>query len=109
MAALPMTVEVWDRLPSEVQALILGLQAEVERLQAKVKALHAQAQDLRAQLNQNSTNSSRPPSTDLPTLKRAPPRSPSGRRPGGQPGHEPQQRPFLPTAHTQGLRPTKCR
>ena len=109
MTAPPLPSEVWDRVPREAQALILGLQAEVERLQAAVKILQGQVQDLRAQLNQNSTNSSRPPSTDPPTVKRVPPRPPSGRRRGGQPGHPRQQRPLLAPDHTVTLKPTHCR
>ena len=57
----PLSAEVWDRLPPEARALISTLQAEVGRLQATVTALQVEVQDLRAQLNQNSTNSSRPP------------------------------------------------
>src|SRR5262249_43518111 len=60
-------------------------------------------------LNQNSINSSRPPSTDPPAVKRRPPRPPSGCRPGGQPGHERRQRPLLPADHTEVFKPTKCR
>jgi transposase len=105
----PLTPEVWDRLPGEARAVILALQAEVERLQATVKTLQDQVQDLRGQLNQNSTNSSRPPSTDPPHGKRSPPRPVSGRERGGQPGHQRQQRPLLPPDHTFVIKPTHCR
>jgi hypothetical protein len=59
--------------------------------------------------NQNLTNSSRPPSGDPPTVKRRPPRPPSGRPPGGQPGHQRQELPFLPPDHTIALWPKECR
>src|SRR5262249_48833169 len=49
------------------------------------------------------------PSTDLPSVKRAPPRSPSGRRRGGQLGHPRPQRLLLPPDHTLTLKPTHCR
>src|SRR5262249_26657224 len=46
-------------------------------------------------------------STDPPTVKRPPPRPPSGRRRGGQPGRPRQRRPLLPPDST--LKPTHCR
>jgi transposase len=101
-AGPPLPADLWDSLPPEARALILALRAEVAQLRAKV-------QELQDRLNQNSTNSSRPPSTDPPAVKRRPPRPPSGRRPGGQPGHERQQRPLLPPDHTEVLKPTQCR
>ncbi len=108
-ARLPLPASVWDRLPPEARALIEALRAEVGELQDQVRVLRQQVQELQGQLSQNSTNSSRPPSTDPPQVKRRPPRSPSGRRPGGQPGHPRQQRPLLPADHTEVLKPARCR
>lgn len=106
---LPLPADLWDRLPPEARALILAMRTEVAELQSKVQALQEQVQELQNRLNQNSTNSSRPPSTDPPSVKRRPPRWPSGRRSGGQPGHERQQRPLLPPDRTEVLKPTRCR
>lgn len=108
-ASPPLPAALWDKLPPEAQALILALRAEAAELRAKVQALQQQVHDLQDRLNQNSTNSSRPPSTDLPSVKRRPPRPVSGRRPGGQPGHERRQRLLLPPDHTTVLKPTQCR
>src|SRR5262245_37270364 len=108
-AAPPLPADLWASLPPQARALILGLQAEAAELRAKVRELQQQVHDLQERLNQNSTNSSRPSSTDPPAVKRRPPRLPSGRRGGGQPGHERQQRPFLPPDHTEVLKPTRCR
>src|SRR5262245_16228894 len=105
----PLPADLWDSLPPEARAIILALRAEVNGLQAKVKALQQQVQDLQDRLHQDSTNSSRPPSTDPPTVKRLPPRLPSGRCPGGQPGHVRKQRPLLPPDHVEILKPTQCR
>jgi hypothetical protein len=77
----------------------------IQALRAEVQALQQQVRDLQERLNQNSTNSSRPPSTDPPAVKRRPPRPPSGRPSGGQPGHARQQRPLLPPDHTEVLKP----
>jgi len=57
-------------------------------LQARIAELEARLALLEARLNQNSQNSSRPPSSDPPTAPTRPPKPiPSGRKPGGQPGH----------------------
>lgn len=72
---------IYDQGPDAVVALITQLFDVIERLEARVTELERQVQ-------RNSRNSSQPPSAD--GLKKPPPRSqrrPSGRRPGGQPGH----------------------
>src|SRR6266508_5979726 len=74
--------EVWERIPPEAQAYI-------RVLEARVAALEATVQQVQAQLQQNARTSSRPPSSDsLEALAKRPRRAPTGRRPGGQPGHE---------------------
>lgn len=65
-----------------------ALQARLAQLEAQVVLLQSQLAKLEARLNQNSQNSSRPPSTDPPSAPQRPPKpTPSGRKPGGQPGH----------------------
>src|SRR5438477_481937 len=109
-AGPPLPTDLWDRLPPEARALILALRAELAELRAKVREQQAQLHELRERLNQNSTNSSRPPSSDPPAVKRAPPKPPSGRRSGGQPGHALHQRPLLePTRPAIALKPSACR
>ena len=67
-------------------AIIEAQAQDLAVLRAQVSALTAQVAELTARLNQNSTNSSRPPSSDPPGSR--PPKPPPGvRRPGGQPGH----------------------
>jgi transposase len=105
----PLPADLWGSLPHEARALILALRGEVAELRAKVREQQRHIAELQERLNQNSTNSSRPPSTDPPTVKRRPPRSSSGRSPGGQPGHQRQRRPLLPPDHTEVLKPSRCR
>jgi transposase len=82
---------VWGTWPPDAQAVIVALAQRVVALEAEVR-------DLQARLGQNSTNSSRPPSSDLPGTprKRPPPAPPSGRRAGGQPGHPGHFRALVP-------------
>jgi transposase len=98
--------ELWERTPPEAQAYIRALEA-------RVAALEATVQQLREQLQQASRTSSRPPSSDPPPARaQRPRREPSGRRPGGQPGHEGQTRMLVPVEDvTQVIpvKPERCR
>src|SRR6516164_184848 len=105
----PISAELWDQIPPAAQAAILAL---VHQYEQKVQALQLQVAQLTGRLNQNSTNSSRPPSSDPPHVKRRPPKTSSGRKKGGQPGHARQQRPLvLPeqVKQTIPLMPSACR
>lgn len=73
----------------EATAMLRLVWEEVVRLREENAAL-------RARLGQNSTNSSRPPSSDPPATPPRPPTPPSGRPRGGQPGHPPHQRTLVP-------------
>jgi transposase len=105
----PIPVELWDQIPPAAQAAILAL---TQRYEQRLHALQRKVDQLTERLNQNSTNSSRPPSSDPPHVKRRPPKSASGRKKGGQPGHARQQRPLVPpeqVKQTIPLMPSACR
>src|SRR6187551_1495254 len=70
-------------------ALVVEQARVIEELRARVAALEAENAELKRRLGMNSTNSSKPPSTDSPFTKPTPKslRRRSGRKPGGQPGH----------------------
>src|SRR5215211_8224099 len=103
----PIPEDLWGQIPVAAQAAILAL---VQHYEQRLQSLQGQVEDLQERLSQNSTNSSRPPSTDPPAVKRAPPKPPSGRRSGGQPGHALQRRPLLePTQPPVVLKPPACR
>jgi transposase len=87
--------DVFDALPPAVQAYIRHLEARLAALEAR--------------LGQDSSNSSKPPSSDPPHAKPAPPRPPSGKRRGGQPGHPKRSRPTLPPDSVVELRAGNCR
>jgi transposase len=68
----------------------------IAELRAELAEMRARVVELERQLKQSSQNSSRPPSTDAPHIKRPPKQGPTGRKPGGQPGHKRNQRSLLP-------------
>lgn len=73
----------------ELLALVVALQKEVETLRAENQRLQARVAELEAQVHTNSQNSSKPPSSDG-LAKPAPKslRKRTGRKPGGQDGHD---------------------
>jgi len=77
----------------------------------RILALEEEVRNLKAQLAQNSSNSSRPPSSDPPWKPRKPPEQPSGLKPGGQPGHKGKARDLVPPEKvdvTVNVPPDKC-
>jgi transposase len=76
-------------LLSAKDATIMSLTELVEQLSAQVEQTQARVAELERQLGKDSSNSSKPPSSDTPFTKPAPKRSSrtrSGRRPGKQDG-----------------------
>jgi Transposase IS66 family. len=77
-------------VPDEKDRIIAELQNQVKELTDLVTELQKTIKDLREQLNKNSGNSSKPPSTDgfkKPVNKNRSLRKKSGKKPGGQNGH----------------------
>jgi transposase len=91
--------ELWEAIPvalrPAIAAIVVGLEARIAELEAR--------------LGQNSSNSSQPPSSDGPHVKPAPPKTPSGKRRGGQPGHPKHERVILPPDAVFDHKPTRCR
>src|SRR5919199_4554512 len=73
-----------------------ALCAENAALRVANAVLQDRIRELEARLGQNSSNSSRPPSTDPPQAPPRPKAPPTGRRRGGQPGHRGTCRALLP-------------
>src|SRR6185312_3494154 len=98
----PIPESLWNTIPPEAQAAVLALLGSLEKRIA----------ELEARLNQNSTNSSKPPSSDPIGLKRKPPSPPSPRKRRGQPGHRKAFRPLVPPEELRSSedgKPSACR
>ena len=80
----------------ERDEIILELRTTVAQLQARVGEMEQKIRDLQDRLNQNSSNSSRPPSSDPPQAPKRVSKEPTGRKPGGQAGHPGHFRTRLP-------------
>ena len=83
------------------------LERQVEILLARVATLEAENAELRRRLGENSSNSSKPPSSDAPAERAARPGAPpSGKRRGGQPGHKGSKRTLVPASEVDSI--TEC-
>jgi len=102
----PFTDEEWAQTPRAVQGFLLMLMAQVQKLETEIA-------DLKEQVNRNSQNSSKPPSSDGPEV---PPktnqRPKSNRNRGGQPGHKGTTRKLVPieqVKESHDVKPETCR
>jgi transposase len=102
----------FEGTPPHVRAYIEQLHAHVDRLHAHVEKLEARIAELEAKLGKDSTNSSRPPSSEHPHAKPPRPKTQSRRPSGGQPGHPRHERALIPVEQCQAVVPcvpTACR
>ena len=109
MPPTPLPDHLWNSASPELQTAILAL---VQIHQQQLATLEARVNDLEARLKLNSTNSSKPPSSDPIGLKRRPPTPRSGKKRGGQAGHRKAYRPMVPPEEvheTFECKPTSCR
>src|SRR5919202_4231204 len=98
LAEPPLPPEIWTATPATARALVVALQARIHELEAR--------------LGQNSSNSSRPPSSDPPQAPPRPKVPPTGRKRGGQPGHRGTYRALLPVEQVDevvAVVPEHCR
>lgn len=82
----------------------------IAQLEAEVADLRGRLAKLEELVRASSRNSSKPPSSDPPTVTREP-KAPTGRKPGGQPGHKPHQRQLFPPERLRsviGCKPDRC-
>src|SRR4051812_23265389 len=106
---LPIPDELWAKVPPDAQAAIA---AAFLAIRQRVDGLEARVGDLEARLKLNSTNSSKPPSSDPIGMKRRPPTPPGKKKRGGQPGHRKARRLLVPPEEvheTFECKPEACR
>jgi transposase len=80
-------LDLYKAGPQAVVSLVEYLQDRVESLQGAVEQLHQRLVAVEGQLQQDSHNSHKPPSSDGPFKKIPKMRKASGKKPGGQKGH----------------------
>jgi transposase len=106
------TEDAISRQPPEAQAIIRLLLARIDQQDRRIAELDARVKELESRLIKTPQNSSLPPSSQHPHAKPAPPRQPSGKKRGGQPGHPKYERALVPTeecTEVVTLVPSACR
>jgi transposase len=97
---------------AELEARIAAQDVLIAAKDARIAELEKQVAELQAKLNQNSSNSSKPPSNDSPSDRaQRQKRQKSGKKRGGQPGHEGSQRALVPVEDVDDFVdhfPTQC-
>ena len=98
------TVWSFPFMPQDWEQTPLAVQAYVRTLRDEVAQLHDRVETLEARLAQNSTTSSRPPSSDAPFQKpRRHTTSTTPRKAGGKPGSSGASSGALATHDCQGV------
>jgi transposase len=98
----PFTPQDWEQTPPAVQAYLRTVRDALGQLQERVDTLEAR-------LQQNSTTSHRPPSSDSPYKKpRQRPSTTTPQKAGGKLGHPGHRQALLPPTTRQELRPERC-
>ena len=100
------------RTLESIPAQVVELQVLLGAALTKLRQVEQENTRLRECLEQNSTNSSRPPSSDAPgTVRAKKKKRRKRRRPGGQPGHPKHERELVPVESVQQvveLVPQRC-
>lgn len=102
--------EIREQLGDEVTLWLSDLLLKYQAALDRIRELEEEVRKLKAQLGRDSTSSSRPPSSDPPASKakrkklRKRRRKPSGRSPGGQPGHKGTTRQMHPVEEADDVR-----
>jgi len=83
-------LSIYDAGPEAVISVIQRLETIIEEQAIRIAELEERVRVLESRLTQNSRNSSKPPSTDFVKEKPNPKslRKKSGKKPGGQDGHQ---------------------
>jgi hypothetical protein len=108
--AIPQTD--WDNTPASVKALVSVLLEELSQLRQNNQQMAERLSHLEEQLKQNSSNSSRPPSSDGFGTPKSTASKTSNQKRGGQKGHPGHSRKLYPPEACQDIinhHPSTCR
>ena len=106
-----LSAQDWHHSALSVQRFILSLLERLSTVELRLAALEEENRMLKERLGINSSNSSRPPSSDISTRERKK-KKPTGRERGAQPGHPGHRRELLPVQECQKVvdhYPQRCR
>jgi transposase len=104
----PFSESDWLATAEPVRRYVEALEQRIERLEASDVQVHHRIEQLESRLNQNSQNSSKPPSSDPPYQRPERVRRKSKRRRGGQKGHKGYRQQMLKPTETQIVDPGPC-
>ncbi len=98
----------WYQTPEAVRLYIMALENAISDTRNQVKTLEQHVEKLEVQARKNSTNSSKPPSSDSPFKRPERKRPKSKRAKGGQKGHTAHQQQTLEPTRVVELTPERC-
>lgn len=111
LADMPIIQDEWAKTPLSVQGLVLALWQENQVLKQQLVHAQVEVDKLREQVNKNSQNSSKPPSSDIFHSRKYPKKESSGQKQGGQSGHIGKGRKLKPLAQVDKIvvsKPIAC-
>jgi len=98
---VPFSQADWEQTPKPTQDFILSLMQQLDQLQKRVDKIETR-------LNQNSSNSSRPPSSDSPYKPKSNDSGQEKRKPGGQNGHKGHCQVLVEPTKIESIKPERC-
>lgn len=107
MISVPETL--WESFVPAARSIMIRLAARVTSLEGEKARLEERVEELEARLRRNSTNSSKPPSTDRPKVQKK--KGKTGKPEGGKPGHPAHFRELAPPErvnHVVPHHPARC-
>jgi transposase len=90
----PFPREDWEQAPASIKAYLLSVEQRLKQLEERI--------------NRNSNNSSQPPSSDSPYVKRTSSAQKPHGKPGGKKGHKGSRQQFLAPTEVKQLHPVQC-